>query len=423
MVFRRFLIYSFEYIKSLECCIGMMQNPNRKTREQFIKDAIAMHGNKFDYSKVVYISNADPVIIICPNHGEFLQTPKSHLRKSNNGCRQCSYFIRSSNRKLSKEQFIEKSIKVHGNKYDYSSVKYLTSQTPVEIICLLHGSFWQTPISHYYNGSGCINCSSIHRLSTEEFIEKATYKHGDKYDYSLVEYNHSTENVCIVCRLHGKFWQKASNHLSGNGCFKCSRITSVDKKRLTTDIFIERARQIYNDLYDYSKVNYVATCIPVIIICKEHGEFLKRPGSHLRGQGCTFCSFRKHHKYSTAQILWLKFMELYHGVTIQHAENNIEYKIPNTPFKADGYCAETNTIYEFYGDFWHGNPKVFEPNKLNRVTKCTFNQLYNATMTREDTIRNLGYNVVSIWEYDWNMINRHTKLIQKEFRKFRKAIP
>ena len=106
------------------------------------------------------------------------------------------------------------------------------------------------------------------------------------------------------------------------------------------------------------------------------------------------------------------------GIHIQHAENEGEYSIPETKYKADGFCKETNTIYEFHGDFWHGNPKKYPSEKLNCISKKTFGELYENTKQREEEIIQRGYTLVTIWEYDWNKLIKSIKLLQQKIRKF-----
>ena len=114
--------------------------------------------------------------------------------------------------------FIEKSIKIHGNKYDYSKVNYFDISTKVEIICPKHGSFWQTPNNHY-NKKGCKKCHVDNKfLTNKQFIEKSVIIHKDLYDYSLVEYINIRSKVKIICKNHGVFEQVPNYHLSGNGC-------------------------------------------------------------------------------------------------------------------------------------------------------------------------------------------------------------
>ena len=124
-----------------------------------------------------------------------------------------------SRKKKTTERFIEEVKGIHGDKYDYSKVDYKGNHEKVCIICPIHGEFWQRPYAHLM-GLGCNLCSKS-TYDTESFITKAKNLHGDKYDYSKVEYKGINENVCIICPKHGEFWQTPSNHLNGCGCQKC----------------------------------------------------------------------------------------------------------------------------------------------------------------------------------------------------------
>ena len=112
--------------------------------------------------------------------------------------------------------------KVHGDKYDYSLVEYINASTKVKIICPMHGIFEQY-YHHHLTGSSCKKCSGRYIPTTEEWLEKAKVVHGDKYDYSLVEYKDSKTKVKIICAEHGVFEQIPNSHLSGSGCMKCHR--------------------------------------------------------------------------------------------------------------------------------------------------------------------------------------------------------
>jgi len=201
-------------------------NVNKKrTIEDFINESREVHGEKYDYSKFVYLGTNVKGIIICPIHGEFELEPKLHIHKKR-GCKYCTWERLSKEYSMSKDEFIDKARKVHGNKYDYSKVEYINNKTKVCIICREHGEFWQTPNEHL-QGRGCYECSVKKNsdkkfLTTEEFIEKAKLVHGDKYDYSKVDYKGSHENVIIICPKHGKFEQEACSHLQGKGCHVCN---------------------------------------------------------------------------------------------------------------------------------------------------------------------------------------------------------
>ena len=164
------------------------------------------------------------VVIVCSEHGDFEQTPSSHLNGS--GCPQCGFISQIEKRRLPKEDFISRSIDVHGNRYDYSKVDYINNSTEVEIECSIHGVFHQQPKFHM-NGSGCPKCSIIEqhekqKKSIDDFISDSIKVHGDLYDYSMVEYVDSKSEVIIICKKHGEFHQSPNNHQRGNGCPNCN---------------------------------------------------------------------------------------------------------------------------------------------------------------------------------------------------------
>ena len=103
------------------------------------------------------------------------------------------------------ELFIEKSKLIHGDKYDYSKVDYKNANTKIIIICKIHGEFYKTPSKHTNSKQGCAKCSGYYIPTTDEFIENAKLIHGDRYDYSKVDYKYSNENVIITCKVHGDF--------------------------------------------------------------------------------------------------------------------------------------------------------------------------------------------------------------------------
>ena len=136
------------------------------------------------------------------------------------------------------------------------------------------------------------------RLSTNEFIERAKKIHVGKWDYSKVEYVNANTKVCIVCPEHGEFWQLPATHLKSYGCPICSKEIKFNKFKSNTENFINKAKKIHGDKYDYSKVNYVNSTTKVCIICPEHGEFWQVPYYHLAGNGCQVCA-NKSRKNST----------------------------------------------------------------------------------------------------------------------------
>lgn len=249
------------------------------TTEKFIINAKDVHGNKYDYSKTIFIKNNQKVIIICPKHGEFEQIPNNH--SSGQGCPKCGRIKQSKSRKLTTEEFIVKSKKIHGDKYDYSKVNYDMSKYNVTIVCPEHGEFEQQPSNHL-NGKGCGKCSKTF-MNLDYFIEESKKIHGDKYDYSKVVYIGNKDKVVIICPEHGDFTQTPSKHLNSQGCPKCKGKTK------TTEEFVEQLKQIHGVKYDYSKVVYIDTQTKITVICPEHGEFSLKAKDHYRGIGCTKC--------------------------------------------------------------------------------------------------------------------------------------
>lgn len=251
------------------------------TKERFIEKAIAVHGDKYDYSKVDYINSSTPIKIICPTHGEFMIKPTSHL--AGNGCSECSGNIR-----LTTERFIRKAREVHGDIYDYSKTDCVgNNKTKVCVICPDHGEFWVTPNNHL-KGSRCPKCYGTPKYTTIQYIEKATKVHGGKYDYSLIQYKGNKEKIEIICPEHGIFWQHAGAHLRGSRCPACSNVQKV-----TPEIFISRATQLHEGKYDYSLVKFSSTSDFIDIICPIHGIFSQKVSIHLRGYGCQYCGGSK----------------------------------------------------------------------------------------------------------------------------------
>ena len=258
------------------------------TKEEFINRVNSTFGDRYDCTGVEFINMHTPIFLFDKEKQDYIRViPNNLFRK-----------FKSSERsgrvkKLTKKEFIERAKKIHGNKYKYSKVKYIDYETPVRIICPIHGEFQQSPNSHLHS-YGCPKCGFEHinehkKLTTEEFIKRAKKVHGDKYDYSKVEYKNNKTPVTIICPEHGEFKQAPSNHLNGNGCKKCATETS----KLTKELFVERAKLVHGDKYDYSKVKYSGSQSKICVICPEHGKFQQRATDHLMGHGCPICNERK----------------------------------------------------------------------------------------------------------------------------------
>lgn len=178
------------------------------------------HEGRYKYREVVYINAHTKVSIICLVHGVFMQVPCGHLEGK--GCSKCSQAAKADLDRDSAEGFIAKAKSVHGDRYTYSNVSYINNHTKVYISCVQHGDFLQTPNSHLNGSGckECSKVAS--RGSTSDFIQKSKKIHGDVYDYSRVAYSTNKIKVEIVCPVHGSFYQQPCGHLRGNGCPQCT---------------------------------------------------------------------------------------------------------------------------------------------------------------------------------------------------------
>jgi very-short-patch-repair endonuclease len=233
---------------------------------------------------------------------------------------------------------IDKIKDVHGNKYDYSLVEYINMKTKVKIICPEHGIFKQSLKMHIHRKQGCPFCIGKYK-TTKSYIIEAINIHKNKYDYSLVEYINGKSKIKIICPEHGIFEQEAISHLSGNGCPDCG-----GSKKLTTKIFIERAISKHGNKYDYSLVEYINMKTKVKIICPDHGIFEQLPQKHLIGQSCKLCkSIMSKGEKSIFSILESKNIIFEQQKTF----NDCIYK-RKLPF--DFYLLDFNLCIEFDGE-------------------------------------------------------------------------
>ena len=354
----------------------------RFTKEIFVKKAEERYGEgAYDYSLVTYINSRTPVTIICSVHGPFQQKPGVHLHGA--GCPFCL----NDRCLMTTEKFIAKAAKKHNNFYDYSKVDYINAHINVKIICPIHGEFEQKPHAHL-NGQGCIKCfRERKRFTTEQWIENARKVHSDKFDYSRVKYIDNKTNVIIICPEHGEFIQNPNSHLRGIGCSKCS-----DKKQLTTETFIQKARKVHGDKYDYSKVEYKNAYSKVPIICPKHGIFYQIPNSHLIGKGCSDCGSSLS-KSKGEKELCRYIKSVYLGKVLENTRKFIGRK------ELDIYLPELKLAFEYNGEYYHDIHEKRNPGYHEEKRKAC--KKANITM-------------IEIWENDWRKDQDKIKTLIKE---------
>ena len=325
------------------------------TTEQFIEKTKKIHNDKYDYSLSDYRGSQIKLKIICKDHGVFEQKPNAHL--NGQGCSKCSKYGKNDI-----FEFIKKAKIIHNNKYDYSLVDYKNSHEKIKIICHIHGVFEQQPCNHINQHQGCPSCYGNKKSSNEEFINKSNEKHGNKYDYSLVNYINEKEKIKIICSIHGEFYQKPEIHIKGSGCPQCS----IHKSR-KIEKFINQSKLKYNNKYDYSLVNYKRCDKKIRIICPIHGLFEQIPVLHLK-RGCPICEGNM--KLNTEQIIFI-FKKVH--------ENTYDYSLVeyiNNKTKVDIICKKHGIFKQTPGFHKSGGgcPKCRESKGERKIRKILKNK-------------------------------------------------
>lgn len=359
-----------------------MKKPRiRNTRETFVDRATAKHGDRYDYSLVVFKTLRTKVEILCREHGAFWQEPLNHINGS--GCPACAGCKRTT-----VEDFITRSKKAHGDRYDYSRVKYGGVDAKVTIICPEHGAFEQVAYDHM-NGRGCAKCGAEKavrkRTHTKEvFVRRAMTAFGDSLDYSRVAYVNSTTKVEIVCPEHGSFFQTPHEHLESTGCPSCSSVARVSR-----DEFIDRAKSIHGDKYDYTTIEFFGMGKKVDVKCLDHGLFRTLPKDHIaKMAGCQKCASER-----TSSVEERHLADWIESIGEEVDRNNREVL---GGFEIDIYLPDRKIGIEYNGAYWHHDERMAHP------------RIHEKKAMRAS---NLGIRLITVWDFDWkqrqDMVKRH----------------
>ncbi len=235
--------------------------------ENWIKKAKKIHKNKFNYSKTVYRGSREQINIICKKHGAFKLRASHHLEGS--GCRQCNI----ERQRKSKSQFIKDSKIYHGNHYNYSLVEFKSIHDFVKIICPIHGTFKQKPSKHQ-KGQGCKKCNKGEVWNTKDFVKKAIIVHKNRFNYSKVKYRTTDTKVKIICKkCKNIFMQRPGSHLRGVGCVHCAGKIPISEemfKEILKDVHSDKIILLSKYKNKTLKVKVQCTCGNVWLTTPNH---------------------------------------------------------------------------------------------------------------------------------------------------------
>ena len=244
--------------------------------DDFVKKSNEVHSGFYSYEKSLYVNNKTKVEMCCPLHGVFFQCPSDHLRGT--GCMQCGI----DKKRHSTEDFIKKANFIHNGLYSYDESVYLGRYIPIRIKCSVHGVFYQAPVVHIAQKSGCSKCAFEKKTfrsfkNKDDFLIQAHLIHGAKYEYDkIVCFDRIHDKVEILCLDHGYFFQSIYRHIyDGCGCPICKESRGEREVRKILEEFniIFEIERIFLNCKDKSFLRF-DFFIPSQLVCIEYdGEF------------------------------------------------------------------------------------------------------------------------------------------------------
>lgn len=291
-------------------------------------------------------------------------------------------------KRLTREVFIDRAKKTHGEKYKYDNVEFKNVSTPVEIFCTIHQcSFFQRPDNHMA-GQGCKKCatektSNKTSLTKKDFVEKSKAIHGDKYDYSQSKIVRANVPTTIICPIHGAFKQKPQHHMNGSQCQLCANEERAKFKSLTHEDFVLRATETHDGAYSYEKSIYKSNRDKLTITCPIHGDFEQTPEMHLRGSGCSKCV--RADKQSSGEREVCEFLD---SLGVRYITSDRELIAPK---EIDIYLPDHNIAIEYDGMYWHST---------NLEEECV--RMSKQHINKTEQCESIGVQLFHIFESEWN---------------------
>ena len=283
--------------------------PPKITHEQYKEAFDKKFAGVLELRDSKYISAREPIIVYCLLHGAFERGASALLYddRPRHPCPDCVKELQRNDVLADWPNYLSKIQQaIDCANLDFTRVDYRGSQKKIEIICSLHGPFEAIPANILHKKSGCPDCGRSNRanLGPEEILSRLIEAHGDKYEFDIPPNVRTTTKISYKCEIHGKKYGLVTNLLAGKGCRECGRIAAVQKRSITTEQWIEKARKVHGQKYDYSKTKYLNAKVKVIVTCPDHGDFEINPSNHIQPslkRGCKGCSGGKFSNWDNAQ--------------------------------------------------------------------------------------------------------------------------
>jgi len=366
----------------------------------------------------LFWNSREDMLIPCSeqNHGLICTTPYLH-QSSETGCTKCS-----GKYQRTEEEFDVDLKAIYGTSITRLD-PYINQKTSMMMKCEVnekHQPFKKTGNDLLNARQGCPRCqiersSEIRRWKKEEWITEVQKVHSvGKDDYSKLVLEKNAKDILwahdIFCIHHQKYYcQRAGDHQNGHRCVLCRDVTLSTQFRMPYLELIQRCREIHsNEKFEYDEKepeDYRNGYSKIQVVCSQtdsegniHGIWTPTAHNHINGSGCPHCAMAG---WSKLSVEWLDMLSDKLGTRIQHVKNGGEYQIPGTRLRADGFDRITNTIYEFHGDYWHGNPKKYAADMINSTAGISMGTLYQKTVAKRELAISLGYKYVEMWESDW----------------------
>lgn len=284
---------------------------------------------------------------------------------------------------------------------------------------------WKAPIIRILQGKGCPICSrkqvGDNNITNITQIKTKLRERNIQYPNQQVVLNEltfkGTSKKCEWTCMSGHKWEaEPKTVLRGSYCPECRRLNNIKRQTDTHETILEKLylrnkRSPNNKVYLHPSVVVASRNVDLMLMCDSGHTWNGKINDVInQDTGCPICAKSG---FSYKAIDWLNHISLHQNINIRHVKNGGEFRIPKTKYHVDGYCKENNTVYEFYGDMWHGNPNKFKPTELNIISKISYGELFQKTLIREQNIKKQGYNLVTIWESEWD--EQQIKLLEKQF--------